>query len=328
MKLAHLNGLRAFEATLRGGNFRAAAAELGVTPAAVGQQVRALEDYLGRKLFVRSSKGVVPTPHARAITGDLTSSLAALSDILAQLEKVKPDRRLALTMTPSFIDHWLARRLTQFHDLNTGADMRIDATTRVVDLMNEDFDFAIRYVPPQPAIYDDVWLFDEWVMPVCTPDFAARYRLVKHPTSLANVPLFHLVEMSTDPSSLDWEGWCEKHGLDQSGTTEGLRFSHLQSGLQAAKAGLGLALCGLIESYNSLCDGSLVMPFAPQYSRKTKYEYRLVRVRGRRMIKVHRQFRDWIVEAAAEFRVASDDILSGRDLISQAPETGAAGNTD
>jgi LysR family glycine cleavage system transcriptional activator len=320
VKLAHLNGLRAFEATLRGGNFRAAAAELGVTPAAVGQQVRALEDYLGRKLFVRSSTGVVPTPQAKAIAADLTASLFALSDILAQLEKVKPNRRLALTTTPSFIDYWLAQRLAQFHGLNTGADVRIDATQRVVDLLSEDFDFAIRYVPPQSEIYDDVLLFDEWIMPVCTPDFASRYNLVKHPKSLAGVPLFHLVEMSTDPSALDWEGWCKKHGLDQSGTTEGLRFSQLQSGLQAAKAGLGLALCGLVESYKSLRDGSLVMPFAPEYNRRTKYEYHLVRVRGRRMTKVHRQFRDWIVAAAAEFRVAASALLAGREAVSPRPD--------
>ncbi len=147
MKIAHLNGLRAFEATLRTGNFRAAADELGVTPAAVGQRVRALEDYLGRKLFERSSTGVVPTLDAKAVGAALTTHLFGLSDILAQLEMKTPDSRLSLTMTISFVDNWLAPRLAQFHALNTGADLQVEVTGRLVNMLAEDFDFAIRYGP-------------------------------------------------------------------------------------------------------------------------------------------------------------------------------------
>ncbi len=328
MKITHLNGLKAFEATLRCGNFRAAARELGVTPAAVGQQVRGLEEYLGRDLFLRTSKGVVPTAQARDIEAELTASLVGLSDVLAQLKTKKRALRLSLTMDASIADNWLAARLAQFHVLDTGAEIIIDVSEHVVDLTSEDFDFAIRFGPMPSDAYLSTPMFAGCTIPVCTADFASRYTLPRNPKTLRGVPLFHVKEETSDPAWLDWPGWCTLHGLDRSDIQHGLRFSRLSSGVQAARAGLGLALCGLTEAFSSLTDGSLVMPFAPQYNRPTSFEYRLVSLRGRRQTKVHRQFRDWIAEISQEFRVMAEALLSGRDQISPGPAAAPAGNSD
>ena len=180
MKTSHLNGLRALEATLRTGNFRTAADELGVTPAAVGQQVRGLEDYLGRTLFMRAPAGVSPTDHANSVAGKLTSSFVVISDVLDQLRDRRPSNRLALTMTQSLAEKWLTRRLAKFYALDVQVDLRIDTTSRLVDLFTDEFDLAIRYGPPAPEDHEDTPLFEEYVLPVCSPDFAARNDLSRN----------------------------------------------------------------------------------------------------------------------------------------------------
>lgn len=85
MRTPHLNGMHAFETALRTRNFAAAGRELGVTSAAVGQRIRTLENYLGRKLFERRPTGVVPTDAALRVQDRLTLSVSILSDVVDQL---------------------------------------------------------------------------------------------------------------------------------------------------------------------------------------------------------------------------------------------------
>ena len=96
MRTPHLNGLRAFETALRTGNFTAAGRELGVTAAAVGQQIRTLEDYLGRKLFERRPTGVVPTAAALRVQDRLTAGMSILSDVVVQLSPVEVEDRVVI----------------------------------------------------------------------------------------------------------------------------------------------------------------------------------------------------------------------------------------
>ncbi len=102
MRVTHLNGFRALEVTLRTGSFRAAANELGVTTAAVGQQIRTLEEYLGRRLFLRTSTGVRPTDLARGVEQKLTSSFSMIEDVSSQLKDEQSKNRLAVTLPSSF----------------------------------------------------------------------------------------------------------------------------------------------------------------------------------------------------------------------------------
>ena len=111
MRVTHLNGLRALEAALRSGSLRAAAEELGVTSAAVGQQIRNLESFLGRELLSRSTAGISPGPQALGVQHKLTSSFLALDEILRQLKQRKAGNRLALTLPSSFAENWVTGRL-------------------------------------------------------------------------------------------------------------------------------------------------------------------------------------------------------------------------
>jgi LysR family glycine cleavage system transcriptional activator len=310
MKTSHLNALRAMEATLRTGNFRSAAVELDVTPAAVGQQVHILEDYLGRKLFVRTPTGVKATESANLVADKLTTSFSSISDVLAQLKGRRSEKALALTMTQSFAESWLTPRLSNFYAKDIEVDLRIVTTNRMVDLFQDEIDLAIRYSPPAGKGHVDILLFSEYLVPVCSPDFAKQYDFSRNRSTLENIPLLHLHEASTDPEWIGWVAWGEKFGFGKAGLERGLRFSKVNYGLQGAMSGHGLALASIYEAYNALRDGRLVMPFGPELVSKTGFDYRLVTAAGRYKSKIQKGFEDWIVEEARVYSSSLAELIS------------------
>jgi LysR family glycine cleavage system transcriptional activator len=145
MQLSHLNSLRALEATLRHGSFTGAADELGITPAVVGQRVRTLEEYLGKDLFERTAKGINATEDAKRVAALLTTGFSAIAGGLDQLRSKLVRNRVSVTLPASFAENWLTPFISEFYQRNSEVDLRLHASNRDVDLLTEDFDFAIRY---------------------------------------------------------------------------------------------------------------------------------------------------------------------------------------
>ncbi|MFC1680426.1 LysR substrate-binding domain-containing protein [Pseudomonadota bacterium] len=310
MKIAHLNGLRALEAAVRTGSFRAAADELGVTTAAVGQQIRTLEAHLGRQLFLRTSTGVQPNEDTRLVSDKLTSSFSVIENVIAQLKGRGQGNRVAVTLPRSFAENWLVGHLSGFYRMNSEIDLRLDASNRMVDLLIEDFDFAIRYGPPSTDTYDEKILFGDYVLPVCSPEFANRFELSECKTSLIGVPLVHLGDRTPDPDWADWDMWSSAFGFETDSIQTGPQFTKLGSGLQAAISGHGLVLCGVTEAYNAIERGLVVIPFGPTRNCPTGYKYRLLSVRGRSHSELQKQFKDWIIEIAEGFRLTLHTLIS------------------
>jgi LysR family glycine cleavage system transcriptional activator len=309
MRLSHLNGLKAFEATLRTGSFRAAARELGVTPAAVGQQIRGLESYLSCRLFQRTNRGTSPTEAAQRVEERLTSSFFVLGDVLSQLKSPRSENRIAVTLPASFAENWFTGHISDFYGRHSEVDLRLDASNRMVDLVAEAFDFAIRYCAPPDERYDETWLFGDFVLPVCSAEFAEKYGLSGAPRSLRDLPLIHLHNRTPDPQWADWDMWVERFGFEGAHTQTGLHFSQFSSGLQAALAGQGLVLCGVTEAFNALREARLVTPFGPELNCPTGYQYRLISLRTRSLTKLQQEFRNWVVETAEKFRDSIDRLL-------------------
>ena len=309
MKVAHLNALRALEVTLRQGSFRAAADELSVTTAAVGQQLRTLEDFLGRKLFLRTNTGAQPTDQALSVQQKLTTSFSTIEDVINQLKIRQSQNRLAITLPSSFAENWFTDRLPDFYKLNSEIDLRLDASNRMVDLLTEDFDFAIRYSRPSPETYEEVILFGDYVLPVCTPDFANQHQLSRDLKSLEGVPLIHLGERTPDPEWADWIKWGEAFGFELDSLRDGVHLTQFNSGIQTAIRGQGLVLCGVVEAYNSIKEGLLVYPFGPELCYRTSYQYRLVSVQGRVLSKLQVQFQKWVADTAMEFQAELTDFF-------------------
>ena len=301
MRTSHLNALRALEAVLRTGNFSAAAADLNVTPAAIGQQIRQLERYLGCHLFERRPSGARATPQAQGVKEKLSSSFGLLSGILDDLGRRQPTNRVAVTMPQSFAENWFVHRLTGFFKDAGGVDLRLDSTNRRVDLLAEDIDYAIRYSPPPPEMLCAIDLFGDWVLPVCTPSFAHIHALDESTRCLEGVPLIHLENRTPDPDWSDWPQWGAAFDFSPAGLGAGPSFMQFSSGLQAAIAGQGLVLAGLAEAWQALGDELLVAPFGKGRRVATSYRYRLVYPADRPRSPMRRRFERWIVQEATRF---------------------------
>jgi LysR family transcriptional regulator, glycine cleavage system transcriptional activator len=297
MKLSHLNALRALEATLRRGTFSAAADELGVTVAAIGQQVRGLEDYLGIRLFDRLPSGAQPLPEARAIAERLTAGFSQIEDVLTELRSGRDGRRLSLTMTYHFLDDWMSQRLPRFYALDGSVEIKIDTSDRLVDLASENVDMAIRYSQEPGAGMEALDLFSGCYFPVCSPEFAAAHRLSPDCRDLTNVPLFVLQEATTDPNWIGWREWLREFNVEKRDAIRGKRTT----GRATAVTGAGLVLVGLIEAFPDLVDGRLVAPLGPWAVRPSAYRYRLIWSANRSMSRPMRVFRDWIARERDKF---------------------------
>lgn len=313
MKVSHLNALRAFEAVMRTGAFRSAAEELGVTTAAVGQQIRGLEAYLGRTLFQRSPTGAKPTEEALRVKGQLTSGFSILDDVLMELKRDRRANQVAITLPESFAENWFTPRIADFYRQYSAVDLRLNASNRRIDLVADGFDFAIRYSPPPDTGLDAVDLFGDFVMPVCTPAIAERYDLSKDMTTLKGIPVVHVENRTPDPKWANWQDWASAFGIRTLADPPGLRFSQISSGLQAALSSQGLVMCGVTEAFDSLVSGRLVMPFGPEKHLETGYRYRLLSISGRVMTTQQRRFCDWTIELAAGFRKSVGALLERED---------------
>src|SRR5262245_60872544 len=142
--LPPLSSLRAFEAVARRLSFSRAAEELHVTPGAVSQQIRLLEDILGENLFVRTKRSVALTAAATGMLPDIQTGLDAL--LRATSKKATPagGQALTISVTPSFASKWLMPRLADFSDRYPDIDLRISATVALADFKRDRIDVAIR----------------------------------------------------------------------------------------------------------------------------------------------------------------------------------------
>jgi len=298
MQLSHLRGWRALEAVLRLGSVAAAAEELGVTPAAISAQVRGLEDRLGRSLFERGAAGLVPMADVGGLRDRLTAGFAALEGVQTALSDSATRDAVAITTTLSFAETWLLQHMPDLYARIGSVNLRLQATPEVVDLRRGEFDFAIRHMGPPGPEFCAVDLFRSGAVPVCTPDFATRYGLGPHTATLDGIPLIHIDIASSDPDWVAWQTWSQRTGRAWPARSDAPQIALQASSTRMARSGIGLVLGGLPGVLPALADGSLVMPFGEASVIWGAYRFRLIWLKARRLGKVQRAVRDWIVESA------------------------------
>jgi DNA-binding transcriptional LysR family regulator len=297
MPLSHLNGWRAVDAVLNSGSITSAASNLGVSNAAVAQQIRGLEDRIGCSLFARTPGGLVPLP---AVEGVRSRLARAFSDLASVQETLSGDRdgRVSISTTQTFAETWIPHHLGDLFAALGTLDLRIDASWRVIDLETSDADFAIRYMDaPGPGL-EAVTLFPSGVVPVATPEFVRRYGLDQGAIDLSKIPLIHLNVETTDPDWADWEIWSRRHGMPLPEAPEAQRFELEGSGVRLARSGIGLVLGGLSECLHAVASGDLVMPFGPGSVLAGRYRHRIVWSERRGLSQRARDVAHWIEKRA------------------------------
>jgi LysR family transcriptional regulator, glycine cleavage system transcriptional activator len=259
-RLPPLGSLRAFEAAARRESFKAAAAELGVTPTAISHQIRQLEAGLGTPLFVRQTRKVVLTAEGGRLYPALRQALDAMAEAV-QAVKRRPERRVAtLSATVAFTARLLVPRAAGFRTLHPGWDLRLHASDDPIDLHAGEADAAIRYgLGPYPTLVALPLLTDSFA-PVCSPHMSLRA-----PMDLRRATLIHFEWRSTGTKASvpTWRAWAERAGLSGLDIEAGITFNDENSAIQAAIAGQGVALLSLALVADELASSALVQPFGP-----------------------------------------------------------------
>ncbi|HEY4162430.1 MAG TPA: LysR substrate-binding domain-containing protein [Dongiaceae bacterium] len=247
--------LRSFEAAARLGSLTRAAAELGVTPGAVGHAVRALEAWAGVPLLKREGRKLIPTEQAlRALPG-LAEGFAILT-AAAELMQATQKSLVTVAVDPSFAALWLVPQLAAFRQSEGAAEFRMVAPTHPDPLAAPDVDLALLYRKPQGAGLSVTRLMEEQVLPVCAPS------LKPNRATCAGFPqkrrLLHVDLGQDDTEYPSWNSWCRAAAIDPALAAGGSHFSHAVMALQAATDRQGIALTGTIMAADALRDGRLV----------------------------------------------------------------------
>lgn len=292
-KLPSLNALRAFEAAARHGSFARAAAELHVTPAAVSQLVKQLENQLNTNLF-RRGRQLVASESALATLPLFSDAFDQLERAVAQLRGKDGNGPLVISTPPTFAARWLVSRLDDFQGKHPGVELRLSATRRMVDFKLEDVDLAIRFGDGDyPGLHVER-LMSEAIVPVAAPALATDIHGI---ADLARMPLLNDDWHTSQQIFPDWETWLSSQGVTPSTPLRLRHFSDSSLTLQAAVAGLGIALTWQSLVADDLARGTLVRLL--DLSTASDLAYHLVMPPERAKLAKVQAFREWLLAEAA-----------------------------
>ena len=294
-KIPSIEALIAFESAARYQSFTRAADELSLTQSAVGRQIALLEDYLGVPLFSRIKKRVMLTAVGETYARQVREDLARVErHTVAAMAHHGSGGVLELAVIPTFAVRWLIPRLPQFYAGHP--DITLNLTTRAEPFLFTDtpFDAAIhRGSPVWPGTVAE-HLFGEELIPVCSPALLGGTSLPLPPVELGRFKLMH---QSSRPEM--WREWFTKAGLHEINSMSGQRFELFSMLVEAARAGLGVALVPRFLVQKELANRSLVIPC--ELSLHSEKAYYLVYPASRQSCVWLRAFRVWLLEVATEF---------------------------
>lgn len=264
-RLPPLNAVKAFEAAARQLSFTRAAEELFVTQAAVSHQIKALEEFLGLKLFRRKNRSLLLTEEGQSYFLDIKDLFVQLSDATDRLLARSAIGSLTVSTSPSFAIQWLVPRLAKFSEQNPDIDVRIKAVDNEQSSLSDDVDVAIYYGEGHwPGVHADK-LRNEVLIPVCSPMLLKGPKPLSTPADLKHHTLLH------DASRQDWQAWFKQTGVSDINVNQGPIFSHSSLVLQAAAYGQGVALGYSVLASPDIKAGRLICPFPDVLVSKNSY---------------------------------------------------------
>ncbi|NWB43571.1 MULTISPECIES: transcriptional regulator GcvA [unclassified Pseudomonas] len=298
----HLNALRAFEASARHQSFSSAAVELNVTPAAVGQLVRTLEDWLGSPLFVRGSSGrarLVPTEAAERALPDIRAGFDRLALGMERLSEGSISGVLTVAVSPAFAAKWLLPRIDRFQAVCPETDVRLDTNLKPVDFVAQRIDIGVRYGTGRWPGLTAEKLMDEEVYPVCSPQLLREHSRLQKTSDLAQETLIHDLSMDSHSGFPSWETWMQKAGSKDTLSLRGMQINNSAAVLQAAVEGHGVALARSVMAHDDLASGRLVRLF-PDISVASELAYYVVYRPECASLPKLATFRDWLLAEALQ----------------------------
>jgi LysR family transcriptional regulator, glycine cleavage system transcriptional activator len=311
-RLPPLNALRVFEAAARHLSFKEAANELSITQAAVSHQIKSLEDYLGVELFRRAGRGVQLTEAARAALPCLREGFDSLAKAVEIIHERADETDLMITAPPVFTARWLMPRLADFSRREPKIDVRVVASSKMVDagaldsahvligshdLRSDASGVEIHLGAGEYPGYRADRLFGVATVAVASPALVKNHPPLREPADLARHTLLHDDAMDLVAHGHAWQKWLEVAGVaDKVDGTRGPHFSSNILSLEAAsqKLGVALALRPLVD--DDIASGRLCAPFKVELKPQSAYYLVCPEVIAERPAVA--AFRKWVLEKA------------------------------
>ncbi|MFC3088622.1 LysR substrate-binding domain-containing protein [Tabrizicola soli] len=288
-RLPPLNALRVFHTVVRHRSFRAAADELSVTPQAVSQQIKLLEDTLGAELFERRGRAIEPNEKAILLAHFVQAAFDELAEGVRRVAKSDTRNRINVNASPYFATRYLLDRITRFRETSPDADLRLTTMVELPDFVADDVDVAIQWGYGSWKGCEATLLLRDYKVICCTPDLARR---IAGPETLRDMPLLHPV-LSPElwPNVLRHLGVAERAGKAD------MQLQDAATMRRATLAGLGIGLISTIDAAEDLKLGKLVAPFGAEAMHRMPEEqipgFYLVLPKAHRRVKTIAAFCRW-----------------------------------
>lgn len=295
-RLPPLNALKAFEAVARHMSFTKAADELKVTPGAISQHIRALEEEIGTPLFKRLGRQILLTDAAQSALPALREGFDRINDAARLMRQPMGRRKVAVSVAPSFAAKWLVPRMDGFHAAHPEIEIWISADMTTVDFSVADVDIAIRY---GAGLYEGCVsekLLNETIIPVAAPSLVNGAPGIEKPADLSKHTLLHDGSVEQDPTCPDWAMWLKARGVQGVDAARGPRFNQTSLVIEAAAAGRGVALAKRAIAQSDLEAGRLLPLF--EDTTPLAFAYWLVWPKGRTLTAPLRAFMNWVRDEA------------------------------
>jgi LysR family glycine cleavage system transcriptional activator len=295
-----MNALRAFEAVSRHGSVSAAADELCVSQGAVSQQLRNLEDFLGRELFDRTANSIDLSEDGRAFANVVQTALAEIAAAASEFRE-QPDRsQLTISTWQGFAIRWLMPNLGEFYARCPDVMVAIDESTRIATFRNDGIDAGIRYGDGNFDGVESLFLFHPRLCAVASPEYLKQHGRMK---SLAETGGHYLIdhwypEKELRQQHIHWEDLAGQGVYDEE--TCYTRLPDERQSLVAALHGRGVALVTSYCIEEELASGQIEI--ACPESMPMKSAVYLVWPADARPNPALDAFRDWLVEMLGKYR--------------------------
>ena len=293
--VTHLRALQALELAMRKGSLKAAAAELSITPAALGQRIRALEDYLGFDLLVRGRSGIRPTRDLEAAVAHLTAGFRELETVSEILDFQRVNE-IHITADPDWAELWLKPRLPAFQKENPNTLFCINGVGDVPVRLGEA-DCEIWFGEDRGDDTDDV-LFHDYLLPISSPANTRRVSTRSEEEMLEGFPLLHLDCYTSDGGAIGWPEWIGKYGYRKTAPGLGIRYRRVMHALEAVYADSGFLVCGLALIKPKVDEGHVTIPFPVAKGAWSRNTYRISFRDGSRRREQTERFRTWLLSQA------------------------------
>ncbi|RZF24443.1 transcriptional regulator GcvA [Paraburkholderia sp. UYCP14C] len=293
-RIPSIEALIAFEAAARHLSFTRSADELALTQSAVGRQVASLEEYLGVPLFNRVKKRLSLTEIGQIYAKQVRENLARLErDTLAAMAHRDAGGVLEIAVIPTFATRWLIPRLPRFYAEHER--VTVNLTTRAEPFLFTDtpFDAAIHFGDPVWPGSCAKYLFGEEMTPVCSPQLL-KGRADLQPDEVANYTLLH---QSARPDA--WRNWLAQAGIHDADCMRGQRYELFSMLVEAARAGLGIALVPRFFVSHELELGELIVPC--DLSLRSDKGYYLVYPECKQNMPLVQAFERWLLSEAGRY---------------------------